>query len=459
MIHAAAAKPKPDLTTGPFLPKIIRYAVPIMLTSLLQLLFNAADLVVVGQVCGPECVGAVGATSTLVSILVTFFIRLSTGAGVLIAQRIGARDENGVHRALHTAIPTALISGAILTAVGVFFTETFLGWMGTPAELLPLSALYLRIYFAGITATLLYNYGAAILRAAGETKAPLFILFAAGVLNLGLNLLFVLAFGMTVGGVALATTISQVFSAAGVTVVLMRRSDACRLQWKKIRIYGESLKQILRIGLPVGLSSALFHIANVIIQSGVNSFGSAAVQGNAAAASAGNFVNATMACFELAALNIVGQNYGAKKFDNVKKTIGVSLGCAAAGLFFGIGLYLLGRPVLSLYLSADAPAAAFDAGMTRFFWVVMPYAMIGVMGVFANSLRGIGYSLMPTLVNVVGSCGVRLFFVLFLFRFESLHSLDVLYASYPVSWTLTAAAHAVCLAAVWKRTKRKAGVA
>ena len=182
MIHAAAAKQKTDLTTGPFLPKIIRYAIPIMLTSLLQLLFNAADLVVVGQVCGPECVGAVGATTTLVNLLVNFFIGLSTGAGVLIAQRIGARDENGVHRALHTAIPTALISGAILTTVGVLFTETFLGWMGTPAELLPLSALYLRIYFAGITATLLYNYGAAILRGVGETKAPLFILFAASLI-------------------------------------------------------------------------------------------------------------------------------------------------------------------------------------------------------------------------------------------------------------------------------------
>ncbi len=265
MHHEKAVNRKFDLTTGPFLGKIIRYAVPIMITNMIQLLFNAADLVVVGQVRGPDCVGAVGATSSLINLIVNTFIGLSVGVGVAAAQGLGAKDDESVQRTVHTSVPFAVAVGAVVTFVGIFWSERFLIWMDTPADLLPLSTLYFRIYCGSAIPILLYNFGAAILRAAGDTKTPLYILFMAGILNIGMNFLFVLAFGMSVDGVALATLLSQVFSASLVLYVLCRRQDACRLEWRGLRFHKDALRKILRLGVPSCIQPSLFYVCTVII--------------------------------------------------------------------------------------------------------------------------------------------------------------------------------------------------
>ena len=262
-----------DMCEGPLVSKIILYTIPIILTGVLQLLFNAADLVVVGRCCGDISVGAVGATGALINLMVNLFIGLSVGAGVTVAHGIGSGRAEDVRRTVHTAIPAAFISGAFLTVIGVLFSGTFLKMMDTPANVLPLSAAYMKIYFCGTIPSMLYNFGSAILRAAGDTKSPLYYLTAAGILNVILNLIFVMVFHMDVAGVALATSLSQALSAALIVRALMKREDACRLELKKMKIYGRQLKRIIQIGFPAGLQSSIFAISNVIIQSSINELG------------------------------------------------------------------------------------------------------------------------------------------------------------------------------------------
>ena len=291
-----------DLTSGPLLSGIIAYTVPIILTSVLQLLFNAADLVVVGRFRGSLAVGAVGATGALTNLIVNLFVGLSVGAGVSVAHAIGARQEKMLHRIVHTAIFVALVGGALLTAIGVSLSGVFLRLMDTPAEILPLSATYMRIYFCGMIFNLVYNFSAAILRAAGDTKSPLLFLSIAGVLNVVLNLVFVVALGMSVEGVALATIISQALSAFLVVRALSRRSDGCRLELRQVRPHKGPLLRILRIGVPAGIQASLFAISNVIIQSSINSFGDIVVAGNAAAANIEGFVYVAMNAFSQTAV-------------------------------------------------------------------------------------------------------------------------------------------------------------
>ena len=276
-------KHQQSMLQGPLFLSIVTYTVPIILTSLLQLLFNAADLVVVGRFCGSRSVAAVGATSSITNLVVNLFIGLSVGAGVCMAHAIGRRDETAMHRTVHTALPMAVLSGVVLTIVGECFSETFLIWMGTPEEVLPLSTLYMRVFFGGMTFNMVYNFAAALLRAAGDTKGPLIYLTIAGVINVVLNVLFVTVFHMDVAGVALATTISQGVSAVLVVLALMRRTDASRLFLNKLRFYKEQLKEIVGKGLPAGIQSSLFSISNVVIQSSINSFGSVVMSGNTAA--------------------------------------------------------------------------------------------------------------------------------------------------------------------------------
>ena len=272
-----------SMLEGTLLPSIILYTIPIILTSVLQLLFNAADLVVVGRFCGSLSVAAVGATTSLTNLLVNFFIGLSVGAGVTVAHALGGKEDDWVHRTVHTALPMALACGAVVTILGVSLSESFLQMMGTPEDILPLSGLYMKIYFAGITFTMVYNFCAAILRAAGDTRGPLIYLTFAGVVNVVLNVIFVTVFHMNVAGVALATTISQGISAVLVLRALMKRSDACRLQLKEMRFHRPQLVKMLRIGMPAGIQSSLFAISNVLIQSSINSFGDVFMSGNAAA--------------------------------------------------------------------------------------------------------------------------------------------------------------------------------
>lgn len=425
-----------SMLRGPLLGSIIRYTIPIILTSVLQLLFNAADLVVVGRFCGSNSVAAVGNTGSLTSLMVNLFIGISVGVGVTVAQGLGAKDSQIVHRAVHTALPMALIGSVVLTAVGMLFSETFLTWMGTPEKILPLSAQYMRIYFAGITFSLVYNFCAAILRAAGDTKSPLIYLTIAGVVNVALNLLFVLVFHMDVAGVALATTISQGISAVLVVLALMRRGDDCRLELRKMRIYKVPLLKALRIGLPAGIQSSLFSISNVLIQSSINSFGEIVMSGNAAAGNIESFLYVSMNAFHQTALNFMGQNVGAGNYRRARKVLFCCLGCVAVlGTVVGVGAFQFASQLLSIYITDSQEAIYW--GTVRMSFIFLTYALCGIMDVSTGALRGMGVSLTPTLISIFGVCGVRIGWISTVFQFPQYHTPECLYFSYPVSWVLT----------------------
>lgn len=421
---------------GPLFWNIILYTIPIILTSLLQLLFNAADLVVVGRFCGSVSVAAVGATGSLTNLMVNFFIGLSVGAGVTVAHGLGSHEDTVVSNTVHTALPTALVSGVFLTFIGIAFSETFLRLMGTPDNVLPLSAIYMKIYFAGVTFTMVYNFCAAILRAAGDTKSPLIFLTLAGVVNVILNVVFVRAFHMNVAGVALATTISQGISAVLVVIALMRRTDACKLELKKMRFHKVQLAKILRIGLPAGIQSSLFAISNVMIQSSVNSFGDIFMSGNAAASNIEGFVYVSLNAFHQTAVNFIGQNAGAKQYKRVYKTLWICLGCVVAvGLTLGSLAYALGPTLLSIYITDSQEAIGY--GMVRIAYICLPYFLCGLMDVSTGALRGLGASFAPMVISILGVCGLRIGWIYSIFQIPEFHTPECLYFSYTVSWTIT----------------------
>lgn len=425
-----------NMLNGPILRNILLYTFPIIATGLLQLLFNAADLVVVGRFCGSNSVGAVGATGAITNLIVTLFIGMGNGAGVTVAHAIGGHKNLDVHRAIHTAIPIALIGGVILTVVGVGFSETFLALMDTPDNILPLSAVYMKIYFSGITFTLIYNFCAAILRAAGDTKSPMIFLALAGVINVILNVVFVTFFHMNVAGVALATVISQVISAVLVVLALVKRKDACRLYFGKIRIYKEQLLKIIRIGLPAGIQSSLFSISNVIIQSSINSFGDVMTSGNAAAGNIEGFVYIAMNAFHQTTVNFVGQNEGAHRYDRVKRIFWTCFGCVTAtGVAAGSIAYFFAPQLLSVYITDSAEAIAY--GITRITYVCLSYFICGMMDVATGALRGLGQSAVPMLISVLGICGFRVAWIYSIFQIPRFHTPDCLYISYPISWIAT----------------------
>lgn len=442
---------KYSMLQGPLLPSIISYTIPIILTSILQLLFNAADLIVVGQHCGSRSVAAVGATGSLTSLLVNFFVGLSIGAGATMANAIGSREDQTAHRIVHTALPTALVCGAALTVIGVCFSETFLSWMGTPADVLPLSAVYMKIYFGGILFTMVYNFCAAILRAAGDTKSPLLFLTIAGVVNVLLNLLFVKIFEMNVAGVALATMIAQAISALLVVVALMRRHDSCRLCLKKMRFYRPQLMRIISQGLPAGIQSSLFSISNTIIQSSVNSFGDVLMSGNAAAQNIEGFVYVSMDAFSQTAINFTGQNVGAGQYPRVKKILWTCIACVAVlGFAMGGGAYLLAPQLLPIYITDSAKSVAW--GVTRLLYVCVPYFICGMMSVTTGVLRGMGASVAPMVVSIMGACAFRVGWIYTIFQIPQYHTPESLYISYPISWILTFSAQLiVCLFVYRKR--------
>lgn len=430
------AKKKIDMCNGPLFSGIIRHTVPIILTSILQLLFNAADLVVVGRFCGSISVAAVGATGSLSNLIVNLFIGLSVGCGVSVAQAIGARDDEATHRTIHTAIPAAIISGIVLTVIGVSLSETFLGWMGTPENVLELSSVYMKIYFCGMTFNMVYNFGASILRAAGDTKGPLIYLSSAGVINIVLNVIFVTQFNMNVAGVALATTISQGISAALVISALMKRTDACKFSFKKMHFYSHQLKRMLSIGIPAGIQGSLFSISNVIIQSSINSFGDVLMSGNAAAVNIEGFVYVLMNAFHQSALNFTGQNVGAMNYKRVKKILFICLGCVSvAGLVSGGLVYIFGKQLLSIYITDSPEAIAY--GMTRLSLICLPYFLCGLMDTTTGAIRGMGVSLSPMIITILGVCVFRIGWVFTVFQLPQFHTPSCLYFSYTVSWSVT----------------------
>lgn len=443
-----------SMLQGPLLSSIVFYTLPIIATSILQLLFNAADLVVVGQFCGSISVGAVGATGSITNLIVNLFIGLSNGAGVAVANGIGGRRNEDVSRIVHTALPIAIISGVLITFIGVVFAETFLEWMKTPEKVLPLSVLYMRIYFGGIVFTMVYNFCASILRAAGDTRSPLIFLMIAGVVNVVLNVVFVTLFHMNVAGVALATVISQAISAILVVIALMRRTDACKLVLSKLCIYKPQLMKIVRIGLPAGIQSSLFSIANVLIASSINTFGDVFVSGNSAAANIEGFVYAVMDSFHQTTVNFVGQNAGAHQYDRVRKVQRTCLGSVfVAGMAAGLLAYGFSPSLLSIYIT-DSPEAI-RYGVERMAFVCVPYFLCGMMNVCTGALRGLGASVTPMLVSVLGVCGFRLGWIYTVFQIPQYHTPQCLYLSYAISWTVTFAAQYVAFRYVCRKQEKQ----
>lgn len=439
-----------SMLQGPLLPNIITYSIPIILTSLLQLLFNAADLVVVGRFCGSISVAAVGATGAITSLIVNLFVGLAVGAGVSTAHAIGGKNEEDVHRTIHTALPTALVGGAFLTVVGIVMAEVLLRWMGTPENVLPLSTVYMRLYFGGMIFNMVYNFSAAILRAAGDTKSPLIFLTIAGVINVVLNVFFVTAFHMNVAGVALATTISQGVSAVLVVLALMRRTDACKLHLNKMRFHKKQLGKIIRLGLPAGVQSSMFSISNVAIQSSINSFGDIFMSGNSTASNVEGFVLVTMDAFNQAALNFTGQNVGAGQYKRVGKILLTCLACVVVvGLTGGLLVYAFGRQLLGIYITDSAEAIEY--GMLHLSYVCAPYFILGMTNTVGGALRGLGASVCPMIISILGICGVRILWIYTIFQLPQYHTPGCLFLSYPLSWVITLTAQVILFTAIYRK--------
>lgn len=425
-----------DMLHGPLLAPIIAYTVPIMLSGLLQLMFNAADVAVVGRFAGDNALAAVGSTGSLTSLITNLFIGLSVGTNVVAARARGAGDDRQLSRVVHTSMLLGFICGAALSVIGVIFAPMFLEWMGSPDGVIQLATVYLRIYFCGMIFSMVYNFGSAILRSIGDTKRPLMYLTISGALNLLLNLLFVIVFGMDVDGVALATVISQAVSAVLVVICLIRSHGAIRLDLKRMRIHKSEFKDIVRIGLPAGVQSMTFSVSNVMIQSTINSFGATQVAGNAAGANLDCFVNMAMNSFYQSCISFVGQNYGARRFDRIRKILKTCLSCVfCVGLVLGVGVWLMGDKLLYIYTtSADVVAA----GMIRLTWVSLPYVLCGLNDCVVGALRGMGYSITTMLGSIAGICGLRLLWVLTICRIPPYADMaHMVYVSYPLSWLVT----------------------
>lgn len=429
-----------DMTRGPLLRRLLLFALPLICSGVLQLLFNAADIVVVGRFAGSHAMAAVGATSALINLLVNFFIGISVGANVLVARFRGANDFDDAQQTVQTALITGVAGGLILIVVGVCLARPMLAWMATPSEVLDQAVLYMRIYFIGMPATMLYNFGAAVLRAVGDTRRPLYFLLFSGVINVLCNLFFVIVLHMGVAGVAAATVIAQVISAGLIVLCLMRMDGMCHVNLKRLRFYPDKFGRMMQVGLPAGLQSVIFNISNVLIQSSINSFGAIAVAGNTAASNIEGFVYTSMNALYQTSLSFTSQNLGAKQYRRIDQVL---VRCAVMvfliGLVLGNGAHLLGQTLLGIY-STDPEVISF--GLMRLGVVSVTYFLCGMMDVVAGSVRGLGYSILPMLVSLMGACVFRVVWIFTVFQWQ--RSLFTLYVSYPISWVLTLCAHFVC---------------
>lgn len=423
------------LTEGPIFKKLLQFSIPLILSSLLQLLFNAADIIVVGNFAGDDSLAAVGSTGSLVNLLVNLFIGLSVGTNVVAANFYGARKTKEVQETVHTAIFLSIISGIILTIIGVFGTRFILQLMKSPPEVLDLAAVYLRIYFGGITATMIYNFGSAILRSKGDTKRPLYILFFSGILNFLLNLLFVIVFNMDVAGVAWATVISQIIAAILVIIILCRENNEFKLNFRKLKMNPVIVKRIIKIGLPAGFQGIMFSFSNVIIQSSVNTFGSVLIAGNSAACNLEGFIYTSMNGFSQGTLTFCSQNMGAKKLDRIKKVVVVSqFSIIFIGAFLGALFLVFGNQLLGIYSKSPD---VIQAGMSRLWVIFTTYYLCGMMDCLSNAIRGIGHSLMPVISSLCGACIFRIIWLFTVFQIPEFHVPFTIFVSYPISWILT----------------------
>ena len=441
------------MTNGPLVGKIIKFAVPLALSGILQLLFNAADIVVAGRFAGSQALAAVGSTSALINLIVNLFSGLSIGVNVLVARYYGAGDRKNLYETVHTAVLISLISGVVLIFIGVGLSQPLLELMGTPDDVINQAVLYMRIYFVGMPVMMLYNFGSAILRAVGDTQRPLYFLLLAGVVNVFLNLFFVIVFQMGVAGVATATVISQCISAGLVLICLVRSDTVYRVNLKELKIYKEKLVQMVKIGVPAGIQGATFSVSNVLLQSSINSFGSIAMAGSTAGSNIEGFVWTAMDAFTQSTLSFTGQNYGAKKFHRITKVVWYNLGLVTlVGLVLGIGAYLAGPWLLQIY-STDPEVISY--GLERMLLVCAPYAICGIMNVMVGAMRGLGSSLTPMVVSIFGVCVLRVIWIYTVFPLD--RTFFTLFLSYPVTWLVTGLIEVVCFYFIRKRAIQRAG--
>ena len=442
-----------DMVSGAIFPKLMKFSIPLMLSSVLQLLFNAADIVVVGHFAGDNSLAAVGSTSSLINFLVNTVLGISIGCNVIAANFMGCSDSKQVNATVHTSMFLSLSCGILISVIGILFSRQILILMAAPEDVLPLSALYLRIYFCGSLPTVIYNFGSALLRAKGDTKRPLYILFASGILNVILNLIFVIKFNLDVAGVAWATVISQVLSAVCVLFILSTETDAFRLDLRKIRADNVILAKILKIGLPAGFQGSLFSFSNMVIQSTVNSFGSVAVAGSSVSQSIEGFVYISMNSIAQGSLTFVSQNVGAKKLDRVKKVVVTSLASVCvAGLLVGFVCILFKNQLFACFTAS--PQVIQKAG-ERFIVIGATYFTCGIMDVMANSLRGMGWSLIPAVMTLIFVCGSRLVYLFTVFKLPVLYSFQNIFLSYPISWIITFAMLLIAFIFVFNKDKNK----
>ncbi len=445
-----------DMTGGPLLSGILQFSLPLAATGMLQLLFNAADVIVVGKFAGSIALAAVGATSSLVNLIVNTFIGISVGVNILIARRVGCRNEDGVRRASHCAIALSAVLGLLMMLLGLFLSRPLLELMDTPADILEKSSLYLTIYFIGVPFTLIYNFGAAILRAYGDTKRPMLYLTISGIINAVLNLFFVIVCKIDVAGVAIATVISQVVSVVLVMRCLMCFDGWAQIHLKELRIHKAEAIQMLQIGLPAGLQTTLFNISNVMVQSAVNGFGADVVAANTASSNIAAFTYTAMNSVYHAAITFTSQNLGARLYDRINK---IFWSCNAAVLIIGIPLCALstifGPQLLSVYIARSDPAfdVIIQAGMVRTYYTTTVYILCGLMDACCGMVRGLGAAWIPMLVSLTGACLLRIVWIWTLFRWD--HTLQMLYVSYPISWVVTTLAHLICYVVIWKRMRAR----
>lgn len=442
-----------NMLEGPLLGPIFLFAMPLFITSVLQLAFNAVDIIVVGKFTGHHALAAVGATGPVINLLVTMFMGISIGASVIMGQNVGARDFKNAQDTLHTAIGISILGGILVLFAGIFTAMPLLRLMQTPPEVIELSGEYLKIYYIGMPGFMVYNFGSALLRAIGDSRRPMYFLTISGIFNVICNLIFVIVFKMGVAGVAIATTISQYIAAALIVASLLKADGYMKLSFDKIRISKDKALGMMKIGLPAGFQGALFSISNILIQSGINSFGSVVMAGNTAAGNLEGFVYMGMNAVYQTSLSFTSQNMGAKQYDRVKKIFWTCVRVViVVGLVLGVGAWLLGDKLLRLY--TDEPEVI-KYGVERLGVVSATYFLCGIMDTMVGGLRGMGYSITPMIISLTAVCILRMIWIATIF--QSIHTPVILYLSYPVSWTVAAIGNYVnYLYAMKKLDKMKA---
>lgn len=439
-----------DMCHGPLLKKICLFAIPLICSTTLQLLFNTADIIVVGRFAGDNSLAAVGSNNAIIKLMLNLFLGLSIGANILAARYYGARSKEELDKTVHTTMLLSLYGGLAITVVGVLGARQILLWMQTPPQVLEKATKYLQIYFMGITFTLIYNFGSAIMRAVGDTRRPLYYLTIAGVINVILNLIFVIKFKWDVAGVATATAISQAVASALIVICMMRDKGAIHLDISRLKIHPIQLALLFRLGIPAGLHGMLFSISNVVIQSSVNSFGNVIMAGNAAAINIEGYVYFAMYAFSQTAISFISQNLGAGNFRRILRVLFLTQCCViVTGFVLGVSAWLFASPLLGIYSKSQAVVAA---GVVRMGYLSLPYLLCGIMDVFTGALRGLGYVVTPMIVSLGSACIFRLVWIFTIFQVPRFHTAQTIYISYPISWVLTFVVLGICFVWAFRRT-------